>query len=82
METGPDPHIGGPIMGPGCLTVLIGGEPAACLGDEAMCIGAIDVIAEGSARVMIDNRPAAREGDLTAHGGEIALGFIPVMIDD
>ena len=29
MFTGPVPHVGGPILPPGCVTVLIGGLPAA-----------------------------------------------------
>ena len=32
MTTGLVPHVGGPIAGPGCPTVLIGGMPAAQLG--------------------------------------------------
>jgi len=33
MSTGPVPHVGGPISGPGCPTVLIGSMPAARMGD-------------------------------------------------
>jgi uncharacterized Zn-binding protein involved in type VI secretion len=29
----PIPHVGGPVTGPGCPTVLIGSMPAARLGD-------------------------------------------------
>ena len=32
----PIPHVGGPIVGPGAATVLIGGLPAAVEGD--MCV--------------------------------------------
>ncbi len=31
---GPVPHVGGPIVGPGVPTVLIGGKPAVRLGDS------------------------------------------------
>ena len=44
------PHVGGPIVGPGAPTVLIGGMPA------------------------------ARIGDMTAHGGVIVAGCPTVLI--
>lgn len=37
MVTGVVPHAGGPISAPGMPTVLIGGLPAARLGDEKRC---------------------------------------------
>lgn len=76
----PIPHVGGPIVGAGCATVLIGGMPAACLGDQCICVGPPDVIMKGSMTVMIGGKPAARMGDMTAHGGQIALGYPTVMI--
>ena len=77
---GPVPHVGGPIVGPGVATVLIGSLPAAVLGDSAICVGPPDTIIKGSATVMIGNKPAARMGDSTAHGGCIAIGFPTVLI--
>jgi len=77
---GPKPHVGGPITGPGVLNVLIGGQPAAVVGDAATCAGPPDAIAKGSATVLIGGRPAARMGDSTAHGGSITVGFPTVMI--
>jgi len=74
------PHIGGPILPPGCPTVLIGGMPAARVGDLAFCAGGPDVIALGSFTVMIGGTPAARMGHQTAHGGVIVLGEPTVMI--
>ncbi len=76
----PIPHVGGPITGPCVPTVLIGGLPAAVVGDTLSCVGPPDVIVKGSATVMIRNRPAARIGDATAHGGSIAMGCPTVMI--
>jgi uncharacterized Zn-binding protein involved in type VI secretion len=76
----PIPHVGGPIVGPGAPTVLIGGMPAACVGDMAVCVGPPDVIAMGSTTVLIGGKPAARMGDLTAHGGTIVLGCPTVII--
>ena len=80
LFTGPVPHVGGPIIGPGVPTVLIGGQPAAVVGDSVVCTGPPDTIAKGSATVTIGGKPAARMGDLTAHGGSIVLGLPTVMI--
>ena len=80
MFDGPKPHVGGPIMPPGAPTVLIGGMPAARVGDMATCVGPPDAIAMGSSKVMIGGMPAARMGDQTAHGGVITLGCPTVII--
>src|SRR5210317_190545 len=76
----PVPHIGGPIIGPGVPTVLIGKLPAAVVGDTCECNGEPDSIIKGSATVMIGGRPAARMGDPTAHGGSILNGCPTVII--
>lgn len=69
MPTGPAARMGDmtvtgdPITGPGCPTVLIGGLPAARMGDlvsGAACVGSITL---GSATVVIGGQPAARLGD-------------------
>lgn len=80
LVTGLVPHVGGPITGPGVPTVLIGGMPAAVVGDLLVCTGPPDTIAKGSATVLIGGKPAARVGDLTAHGGNIVLGCFTVLI--
>lgn len=80
MVTGIVPHVGGPILPPGCPTVLIGGLPAARATDMCTCTGPPDVIAKGSATVLIGGMPAARMGDSTAHGGVIVLGCPTVLI--
>lgn len=80
MLTGPVPHVGGPIVGPGAATVLIGGMPAAHVGDMVTCVGPPDTIVKGSATVLIGGTPAARMGDSTAHGGVIVAGCPQVMI--
>ncbi len=80
MVTGTVPHVGGPILPPGCPTVLIAGMPAARVGDMLVCSGPPDTIIAGSATVMIGGMPAARMGDSTAHGGTIVLGAFTVMI--
>jgi uncharacterized Zn-binding protein involved in type VI secretion len=74
------PHVGGPVIGPGVPTVLIGKLPAAVIGDSAVCVGPPDSIVSGSASVLIGGRPAARIGDATAHGGSVVLGCPTVLI--
>ncbi len=74
------PHVGGPILPPGCPTVLIGGLPAARMGDMATCVGPPDVIILGCPTVLIGGQPAARMGDATAHGGVIILGCPTVLV--
>lgn len=76
----PTPHVGGPVVGPGVPSVLIGALPAAVVGDGAMCVGAPDLILSGSASVLIGGRPAARVGDATAHGGVLTQGLPTVLI--
>lgn len=78
--TPPIPHVGGPIMPPGAITVLIGNMPAAVVGGMAVCVGPPDTIAMGSMTVLIGGQPAARMGDTCAHGGAIAGGFPQVII--
>jgi uncharacterized Zn-binding protein involved in type VI secretion len=72
MVTGNVPHVGGPIIPAGEPTVLIGGKPAARVGDKAVCTGPLDTIASGSSSV--------RMGDSTAHGGVISAGEATVLI--
>ncbi|WP_339875683.1 PAAR domain-containing protein [uncultured Algoriphagus sp.] len=74
------PHVGGPILPPGEPTVLIGGLPAARVGDMTTCAGPPDTIITGSFSVLIGGLPAARMGDSTAHGGVIIIGCPTVII--
>lgn len=80
MVTAFVPHVGGPVQPPGCPTVLIGGMPAACVGDMLVCTGPPDTIIMGSTTVMIGGKFAARMGDSTAHGGVIVAGCPTVII--
>ncbi len=75
------PHTGGPILPPGAGTVLIDGQPAACVGDMCACAGPPDTITAGSGTVTIAGRAAARVGDSTAHGGSISAGSGTVVIN-
>jgi uncharacterized Zn-binding protein involved in type VI secretion len=66
-----------PIIPPGAPTVLIGGMPAARLGDSC----GVDAIVMGSATVLIGGMPAARIGDPTAGGGVVMPpGAVTVLI--
>ena len=80
MVTALMPHVGGPILPPGCPTVLIGSLPAARVSDMATCVGPPDVIVLGSFTVLIGSLPAARMTDMTAHGGVIMMGWPTVLI--
>ena len=77
----------GAITGPGVPTVLIGGMPAAVVGDLHACSmpplagpHPPTPIAKGSATVLIGGRPAARVGDLAGCGAPIIMGMLTVEI--
>jgi uncharacterized Zn-binding protein involved in type VI secretion len=86
---------GGTITGPGCPTVLIGGMPAATMGDMHVCpmvtpgtppiphVGG--PITLGSMGVLIGGKPAARMGDMAVCVGppsSIILGCMTVLIGE
>ncbi|OED40903.1 paar repeat-containing protein [Flavobacteriaceae bacterium (ex Bugula neritina AB1)] len=79
MCTGTVPHVGGPVVGPGVLTVLIGNKPAAVIGDVCTCVGPPDTVAMGCSNVLIGGMPASTVGDMTAHGGAITTGEAIVL---
>lgn len=77
----------GMIAGPGVPTVLIGGMPAATLGDNHICAMPPTAgphppspIAKGSATVLIGGKPAARVGDMSGCGAPITMGMPLVEI--
>ena len=86
---------GGVISGPGCPTVLIGGMPAATMGDMHVCSmvtpGTPPIphvggpITLGSTGVFIGGKPAARMGDIAVCVGppsSIILGCMTVLIGE
>lgn len=83
--TDPTGHPG-VIAGPGVATVLIGGLPAAVMGDTHTCAFPPPAshpptpIAKGSATVLIGGRPAARMGDFAGCGAPIVAGAFNVLI--
>jgi uncharacterized Zn-binding protein involved in type VI secretion len=80
--TPPIPHVGGPIIPPCAVNVIIGFQPAARITDMCICVGPPDVIVKGSPTVTILGLNAARIGDTTAHGGVIVTGFPTVIIGE
>ncbi|MEM7105407.1 MAG: PAAR domain-containing protein [Bacteroidota bacterium] len=78
---------GGTVVGPGEATVLIGGVPAAVVGDNHVCpippnTGHItsSPFPTGSMTVMIGGKPALRAGDACLCGASVAVGEPTVMI--
>lgn len=80
MVTGVVPHVGGPVLPPGGIPVMILGKPAAVVGGMCSCVGPPDVIVMGSMTVMIGSRPAAKMGSTTAHGGTVIATAVTVLI--
>ncbi len=80
MNEGGKPHVGGPILLGGNSTVLAEGIPISVVGDNCSCAGAPDSIIVGSSSVMIGNKPVARIGDSTAHGGSIVVGCTSILV--
>lgn len=76
----PVPHVGGPILGPGLASLVIGGQLAARVTDLAVCVGAIDSIASGSATVLAGGLCIARLTDPMTHGGKIVAGLATVLV--
>ena len=74
------PHVGGPILPPAAPTVLIGGLPAARIGDMNVCAGGPGTVATGSPAVLISGMPAARITDLAGHGGVIVGPGCPTVL--
>ena len=85
-STDPTAHPG-MMAGPGVPTVLIGGMPAAVIGDNHSC--AMPPVAgphpptpdaKASATVLIGGKPVARMGDMSACSAPIVMGMFTVLI--
>ncbi len=84
--TDPTGHPG-MITGPGVATVLIGGMPAAVVGDMHACTmpplagpHPPSPFPMGSMTVLISGRPALRMGDMSGCGAPIVMGTPTVEI--
>lgn len=78
---------GGAVTGPGVPTVLIGGLPAAVLGDLHVCVipppnhvPTVSPFTGGSATVLIGGKPALRITDACGCGAMVAVGAPTVQI--
>jgi len=81
LSTGSDPHLKGEIFA-GDESVLVGGYPAARVGDLAPCAQKYpNTIVTGSADVLMSGAAAARRHDRTAHAGVITYGHHNVLIN-
>ena len=76
----------GTVSGPGVPSVLIGGQPAAVMGDSHSCSfpppppHPPTPIVRGSSSVFIGGQPAARVGDMAGCGSPIVSGAMNVLI--
>jgi len=78
---------GGTIIGPGEPTVLIGGMPAAVMGDNHACAlppsghqPTVSAFILGSSTVLIGGKPALRVGDTCVCGASAVVGEPTVII--
>ena len=78
--TPPIPHVGGPIIGPGAVTVITLGLVQSHITDTCVCVGPPDVVVQGSPTVLAGGLPATRITSQTAHGGIVVLGAPTVLI--
>lgn len=78
---------GGVVVGPGEPTVLIGGMPAAVMGDNHTCaipppahVPTVSPFVIGSTTVLIGGKPALRVGDTCGCGASVLIGEPTVLI--
>ena len=78
--TGPAPHVGGPVTGPGAVGVFHNNKPAAVVGDLCTCVGAPPaVIVSGQPGIFHSGAPAVAMNGMTSHGGTFATGEPNIM---
>ncbi len=87
VRVGDQSTHGGTIMGPGAPTVMIGGKPAAVVGDMHICSlppnahqPTASAFPSGSATVTIGGVPALRTTDTCICGAMAAVGEPTVTI--
>jgi uncharacterized Zn-binding protein involved in type VI secretion len=72
LANGPVPHVGG-VIAMGSPNVLTVGLPQARQLDACVCVGPPNMLAKGSATVYVNGLQAIRIGDLSQHGGQVAV---------
>ncbi|WP_083846300.1 PAAR domain-containing protein [Sinorhizobium sojae] len=75
-DTGPKPHIGGPVQSTGQSFVRVNGVPFATVGDRCLCTGVptTAAICGGSSIAKVNGKKVARVGDPCEHGGRLVQG--------
>ncbi|GAA5216509.1 PAAR domain-containing protein [Corallincola platygyrae] len=86
-RVGDSTNHGGTLVGPGNATVLIGGMPAAVMGDNHVCSlppnghqPTVSPFVMSSSTVLIGNIPAVRAGDTCLCGASVVVGDPTVII--
>ncbi|MBN1209712.1 MAG: PAAR domain-containing protein [Myxococcaceae bacterium] len=86
-RVGDTTNHGGTIVGPGTATVLVGGMPAAVLGDMHVCSlppnahqPTASAFTAGSGTVLIGGKPALRTSDACVCGAMAAVGAPTVQV--
>ena len=79
MVTGVVPHVGGPILPPGGMTVLVGSMPTARVTDLGTCVGPPDLGAVGTPVTLVMGLPVLHMGATTGHGGNVIIGLPTVL---
>lgn len=78
----------GTVTGPGCMTVLIGGKPAATVGTLTSCAmpppagphPPTPIVGPGCPTVLLGGMPAALVGDMTGCGAPIVGPGAPTVM--
>lgn len=80
--TPPVPHVGGPVIPPCSTNVQTNNQPQARGTDKLTCVGPPNFIVTGSATVLVNNLPAARQTSKTMHPppGSIVVGSPNVLV--
>lgn len=79
LVTGLVPHVGGAIA-VGSPNVLTVGLPQARQNDLCVCVGPPNALAKGSLTVYVNGLQAIRLGDLSLHGGQVAVVSQPSVL--
>ncbi len=87
VRLGDTTNHGGTVTGPGVATVLIGGMPAAVVGDMHVCSlppnthqPTVSAFPSGSSTVLIGGKPAIRVGDACICGAAAMVGLPTVIM--
>jgi uncharacterized Zn-binding protein involved in type VI secretion len=78
--TGPVPHVGGPITGPGNPTVITFSMVQSKQTDLCVCVGPPDTVVMGAPTVQTLGLPLTRITSNCAHGGMVVLGAPTVLV--